>query len=103
MDKILLNAEPNQTQSCMLGGRLFDILVQRGASGSTLLSVTVDGVSLFNTQRSVNGAQMMLPPLDKQYGNLVWVCSDKASYPDYKLFGTLHNLYWWGFDEVFTS
>lgn len=102
MEKIRLNAVPNQSQTCPLGGRSFDIHVQRGASGSTLLSVAVDGVSLFDTQRSVNKAQMMLPPLDKQYGNLMWLCSDGASYPDYKLFGTLHNLYWWAFGEEFT-
>lgn len=102
MEKIKLNTVPNQTQSCTLGGQLFDILIQRGASGSTLLSVVADGVSLFNTQRSVNRAQMMLPPLDRQYGTLMWVCSDGASYPDYNLFGTLHNLYWWAFDEAST-
>lgn len=102
MNKISLNTVPNQSLSCMLGGQLFDILIQRGASKSTLLSVAVDGKQLFSTQRSVADAQMMLPPLNKQYGNLVWVCSDGASYPDYTLFGTVHNLYWWSDDEAFT-
>lgn len=95
MKLIPLQAVPNQSLSCSLGGKSFDILVQLGKSDMTLLSVTVDGVVLFTAQRSVRGAEMMLPPLDEQYGTLMWTCTDGDSYPTYKKFGTTHNLYWW--------
>lgn len=95
MEKINLRPVPNQSLSCTLGGKVFDITVQLGQSGSTLLSAAVDGVVQFTSQRSVQGAQMMSPPRDQMHGNLVWVCDDGASYPVYQNFGTIHNLYWW--------
>lgn len=95
MKKIPLRAVPNQTLTCTLGKKLFDITVQLGASGGTLLSVTVDGVVLFSSLLSVRGAQMMIAPFAAQYGNLVWICADGDSYPAYTKFGTTHGLYWW--------
>lgn len=95
MKKIPLQAVPNQTLTCPLGKKLFDITVQLGASGGTLLTVAVDGKTLFTSLLGVKGAQNMLAPYAEQYGNLVWICNDNDSYPTYTKFGTTHGLYWW--------
>ncbi len=95
MEKLTIQAIPNQNFSCTLGGKLFDVSIQLGKSNSTLLSITVDGVTQFTGVLSVNKAQMMLPPRNVANGNLMWLCDDGASYPYYEQFGTTHNLYWW--------
>lgn len=95
MEKLPLQAIPNQSFSCSLGGKLFDLSIQLGKSNSTLLTCTVDGVTQVQGLLSVHGAQMMLPPRDRTNGSLVWICDDGASYPEYTKFGTTHNLYWW--------
>lgn len=99
MEKIRLKAIPNQTLSCTLGGKLFDITVQLGPSGGTLLSVAVAGKEIVSTRLAVKGGQALISPYNKQFGNMVWICEDSDSYPVYTKFDTTHGLYWWPYEE----
>lgn len=100
MERIPLSQIPNQAFTITLGDKLFDISILLGQNNNMLIAITVDGSVQYQSLACVHAAQIFPPPLNRKMGNMMWLCDDGASYPNYLNFGTTHNLYWWEYSDV---
>ena len=94
---IPLRAIPNQSVTLVLNSNTLEIEVLLGNSKTTLLGITVNGVSVLSGYPMAAGDDAICrtpASVNAKMGGFFFFECGNDSYPQYEMFGTSHSLIW---------